>query len=62
MVYNFFDKKTSGGTVKNEIISNKELAEALYKSIIRLFNERKVNSSFIDKIWGCRSRRYAVDK
>ena len=22
IVYNFFDKKTSGGTVKNEIISN----------------------------------------
>ena len=25
MVYNFFDKKSSGGTVKNENISNKEL-------------------------------------
>ena len=27
MVYNFFDKKTSCGAVKNEIMSNKELAE-----------------------------------
>ena len=26
VVYKFFDKKTSGGTIKNEIISNKELA------------------------------------
>ena len=31
----FFHKKTSGGTVNNEIISNKELAEKLQKSIIR---------------------------
>ena len=37
MVYRFFDKKTSGGTVKNEIISNKELAEELHKPIIRNF-------------------------
>ena len=51
MVYNFFDKKTSGGTVKNKIISNKELAEALHKSIVRLL-DKKVHSSFIDKIWG----------
>ena len=43
MVYKFFDKKTSGGTVKNEIISNKE--------IIRRFNKRKVHSPFIDNIW-----------
>ena len=27
MVYKFFDKKTSGGTVKNENMSNKELAK-----------------------------------
>ena len=26
MVYNFFDKKTSGGTVKNKNISNEQLA------------------------------------
>ena len=30
MVYNFFDKKTAGGTLKNEIISNKKLAEQLH--------------------------------
>ena len=29
MVYKFFDKKISSGTVKNRNISNKELAEEL---------------------------------
>ena len=68
MVYNFFEKKfallersgtlsprdkyASGGAIKNEIISNKELAEELHKPIIRKFKKRKVYSSFIDNIWG----------
>ena len=52
MVYECFDKKTSGGTLKNEIISNKELAEELHKPIIRKFNKRKVHPPFIDTIWG----------
>ena len=30
MVYNYFDKKTSGITVKSENISNKKLAEELH--------------------------------
>ena len=51
MVCNFLDKKTSGGTVKNEIISNKELAEELHKPIIRKFEKTKVHSSFLDNIW-----------
>ena len=38
--------------IKNEIISNKELAEALDKPIIRNFKKRKVRSTFIDNIWG----------
>ena len=38
-------------TIKNEIISNKELAEKLQKPIIRKLNKRKVPSSFIDNIW-----------
>ena len=42
MVYKFFDKKTSGGGIKNENISNKELAEDLHKPIIRKFNKRNV--------------------
>ena len=41
MVYKFFDKKTSGGTVKNDIICNKELAEELRKAINRKFHKRK---------------------
>ena len=41
-----------GETVKNEIISNKELTEELHKLIIRTFEKRKVHSRFIDNIWG----------
>ena len=44
--------KKSGGTVKNENISNKELAEELHKSFIRKFDKRKLHSPFIDNIWG----------
>ena len=52
MIYIFFDKKTSSRTVKNEIISNKELAEELHNSIIRKFKKIKLHSPFIDNIWG----------
>ena len=52
MVYKFFDKKSSGGAIKNELISNKELAEISHKPIITKFKKRKVYSSFIDNIWG----------
>ena len=39
MAYKFFDKKpASGGTDKNEIISNKELGKELHKPIIRRFH------------------------
>ena len=52
MVYRLFDKKNSGSGIKNENISNKELAEELHKPIIRNFNKRKVHSPFIENIWG----------
>ena len=52
MVYKFLDKKTSGSGIKNENVSNKELAEELHNPIIRKFNKRKVLSPFIDNIWG----------
>ena len=52
MVYKCIDKKSSGGTVKNEIISNKKLAEQLQKPIIKKIMKRKVRSSFINNIWG----------
>ena len=51
MVYKLFDKKFSGSGIKNEIISNKELAEELHKLIIRKFKKGKVHSIFIDNIW-----------
>ena len=35
VVHKFFDKKTSSGIVKNEIMSYNELAEKLPKPIIR---------------------------
>ena len=41
MVYKLLDKKASGGAIKNEIISNKELAEELNKPIIRKFEKEK---------------------
>ena len=52
MVYKFFDKKTSGSCIKNENISNKELAEELDKPIIKKFKKRKLHSAFIDIICG----------
>ena len=55
MVHKFFDKKNSGRTVKNEIISNKELAEQSYKLIIRKFNKIKIHL-------GCKSSRFAIDQ
>ena len=52
MVYKFFDKKSLGETVVNEIISNKELAEKLHNSMVRKYERRNVHPSFIDNIWG----------
>ena len=51
MVYKIFDKKPSGGTVKNENICNKELAQELQKTIIKNFEKRKIHSPFTDNIW-----------
>ena len=45
----FLTKKTVSG-IKNESISNEEVAEELHKPIIRKFNKRKVHSPFIDNI------------
>ena len=45
-------KKNSCSGVKNESISNKELAKELHKPIIRKFNKVKVLSSFINIILG----------
>ena len=50
MVYNFFDKKSSGSGIANE--PNYQLANELHKPIIRKFKKRKVYSTFRDNIWG----------
>ena len=42
----------TGGTIKNEIISNKELAKELHKPVIKKFEKRKVHVPFIGNIWG----------
>ena len=48
----FFNKKTSGGAVKSEILSNHQLSKELHKPIIRKFEKQKLHSSFTYNIWG----------
>ena len=47
---NFSIKKTSGSAIKSENISDQQLAEELYKPIIRRLNKRQVHLPFIDNI------------
>ena len=49
MVYNLFDKKTSGGVIQKEIMQNEKLKNNTNQL---LENLRKVHSYFIDNIWG----------
>ena len=51
MVYKFFDKKSKGSGIKNEIKENRQLANELQKPIIRKFKKRKVSSFFKDNTW-----------
>ena len=44
--------KFPGSGIKNENISNKELAQELHQLIIKKFKKRKAQSPFIDNIWG----------
>ena len=50
MFYKFFDKETSGSSIKNENILKKESTEELLKPIIRKFKKRNVYLPFIDNI------------
>ena len=50
IIYNFFDKKPSGRSVKIETITNQEIAAESHKPIIRKLEKRKVYSSFKDNI------------
>ena len=52
MIYKFFDKKSKGSGIKNEIKEKQQLANELHEPIIRKFKKRKVYSSFKDNIWG----------
>ena len=51
MVYKFFDKKSKGSGINNEMKQNQQLPEELHKPIIRKFKKRKVYSAFKDNIW-----------
>ena len=42
MIYKSFDKESSDEAIKNEIMSNKELVEKLYKTIIRKFENKNL--------------------
>ena len=50
MIYNFFDKKSTGSGVKTALQFNEQLAKELHKPIIRKFKKRKVYSGFRDNI------------
>ena len=50
VVYNLFDKKSSGSGVNAE--PNYQLSNELHKQIIRKFKERKAYTSFRENIWG----------
>ena len=41
MVYKFFDEKSPGSGIKNEIKQKQQLASELYKPIIRKFYKKK---------------------
>ena len=61
MVYKYFDKKTSGSGIKNENMSNKELAEELRKPVIRELKKKRI-LIFYRQYLGCWSNRNAIDK
>ena len=46
MIYKFFDKKSKGSGIKNEIEQNEQLESELHKPIIRKFKKRKIYFSF----------------
>ena len=54
MVYKFFDKKSIGSGIKQDMTksSSSILANELHKPIIKKFDKRKVYSQFKNNIWG----------
>ena len=51
MVYNFFDKKLSGGGIKNENMLKQESADELHRPFVKKFGKRKVYS-FLKTMFG----------
>ena len=51
LVYSFFDEKTKGAGIKNEVKENQQLANENRKPIIRKFKKRKEYSSYRDNTW-----------
>ena len=54
MVYKFFDKKSGLGAIatsKAEACVNKELAQELYRPVIKKFKRRRLFAWFKDNIW-----------
>ena len=62
MVYNFFDKKSTGSGVNVPLEFNEQLAKKLHKPIIRKFKRTKVYSRFKANMWGADLAEYAVNK
>ena len=62
MVYKFVDKKTSARANKNEITSNKELAEELHKPLIRTFKNRTSRLTFYRQYLGFWPCWYGINK
>ena len=52
MVYNFFDRKSSGSGVNIQAMSNEQLGKELHKRIIRKFKKRTLFSGSKGNIWG----------
>ena len=52
MVYKLFHKKSWGSGANHEIKRNEQLAEELYKAVIKTFQKIKTCSPFRDNIWG----------
>ena len=52
MAYKFFDKKSKGDCIKNEVKQNQQLANELHKPVISKFKKRRMYSSFKENIWG----------
>ena len=52
MVYTFFDKKSAGSGINNEITQNQQLAEELHKQIIRKLKKKKEFIQHLTTIFG----------